>query len=112
MTYVGDALNNWHWYTELTDTQKQLPNIGGMGPTSGLFFTKSVLSSMVKKLLSSPRSYDNMFFELRLGTLLQQCGYTLQKPFTDAEKYINWKYENITFNKNIRGYYHPIKNLV
>lgn len=112
MTYVGDTLNNWYWYTELTDTQKQLPNIGGIGPTSGLFFTKSVLSSIVNKVLSSPKIYDNMFSELRLGTLLQQCGYTLQKPFVESEKFINWKYENIIFDKNFKGYYHPIKTIV
>lgn len=112
MTYTSNILQNWVWYQLLSDSQKLTPNIAGIGPTSGLLFTKSVLSSMVNKVLSSPRSYDNMFSELRLGTLLQQCGYILQKPFTESEKYINWKYENITFDKNIKGYYHPIKTIV
>lgn len=112
MTYTDDKLPNWDWYKLLSDTQKTAPNIGGIGPTSGLLFTKSVLSSIVNKVLSSPRMYDNMFSELRLGTLLQQCGYTLQKPFTNSEKHINWKYENITFDKNVEGYYHPIKTIV
>jgi hypothetical protein len=63
-------------------------------------------------MYDNPRLYDNMFSELRLGTLLQQSGYTLQKPFTESDNYINWKYENIIFDKNVNGYYHPIKTII
>ena len=76
-----ENLKNWIWYNELSDFQKLIPDIGGMGPTSGLFFTKSVLSSMVDLVINNPRQYDNMFSELRLGTLLQQSGYTLKNHF-------------------------------
>ncbi len=112
MIYPQEKLNDWYWYTQLSENQKLTSNIGGMGPTSGLFFTKSVLSSMVNRMYDNPRLYDNMFSEIRLGTLLQQSGYTLQKPFTESDNYINWKYENITFDKNVNGYYHPIKTII
>ena len=46
-----------------------------MTPTSGILFTRSVLSSMVTLIINNPRQYDNMFSELRLGTLLQQSEY-------------------------------------
>ena len=112
MTYHKEILNNWHWYKQLSDSQKLIPNIGGIGPTSGLFFTKSVLSSIVNLMINNPRQYDNMFSELRLGTLLQQSGYTLNKPFLNSESYINWDYNNITFDPLKPGYYHPIKTIV
>jgi len=125
--FYGDALNmnyfshcivrkenlkNWCWYIQLSSSKKLIPNIGGIGPTSGLFFTRYVLSSIVNRILSSPRTYDNMFSELRLGTLLQQSGYTLNKPFLNSESYINCKIDDITFDPSKPGYYHPIKTIV
>ncbi len=107
-----DELKNWCWYTQLSDSQKLIPNIGGIVPTSGLFFTRSVLSSMVTLIINNPRQYDNMFSELRLGTLLQQSGHTLNKPFLNSESYINWNIDNITFDPSKPGYYHPIKTIV
>jgi hypothetical protein len=112
VTYPKEMLNNWYWYTQLSESQKSISNIGGIGPTSGLFFTRLVLSSMVNRMLSSPRTYDNMFSELRLGTLLQQSGYTLNKPFLNSESYINWNIDNITFDSSKPGYYHPVKTIV
>ena len=53
-----------------------------------------------------------MFSELRLGTLLQQSGYTLKKPFLNSESYINCNIDSITFDPLKPGYYHPIKTIV
>jgi len=105
-------INDWYWYTMLTDEQKLIPSIGGITPTSGLLFKNVVLSQMTEKLLANPRCYDNMFSELRLGTLLQQCGYKLTTPFSDSDKYISWDFDNIVFDTSQSGYYHPIKTLV
>jgi hypothetical protein len=110
--YPKETLNNWYWYTQLSDSQKLIPNIGGMTPTSGILFTRSVLSSMVTLIINNPRQYDNMFSELRLGTLLQQSGYTLNKPFLNSESYINWNIDSITFDPSKPRYYHPIKTIV
>jgi len=67
---------------------------------------------MVNLMINNPRQYDNMFSELRLGTLLQQSGYTLNKPFLNSESYINWNIDFITFDPSKFGYYHPIKTIV
>jgi len=107
-----ENLEYWYWYTQLSDSQKLIPDIGGVKPTSGLFFTRSVLSSMVKLMINNPRQYDNMFSELRLGTLLQQSGYILNKPFLNSESYINWNIDSIIFDPSKSGYYHPIKTIV
>jgi len=107
-----ENLETWYWYTQLSDSQKLIPNIGGIGPKSGLYFTNNVLSSIVNLMIKNPRQYDNMFSELRLGTLLQQSGYTLNKPFLNSESYINWNIDYITFDPLKPGYYHPIKTIV
>jgi hypothetical protein len=107
-----ESLKSWGWYKLLSENQKLIPNIGGMTPTSGILFTKSVLSSMINLMINNPRQYDNMFSELRLGTLLQQSGYILNKPFLNSESYINWNYDSITFDPLKPGYYHPIKTIV
>jgi hypothetical protein len=110
--HTESDINGWYWYDMLTDEQKLIPNIGGTTPTSGLFFKNSVLSDITKKLLEKPHYYNNMFSELRLGTLLQQSGYKLTTPFIDSDRYINWDFENIVFDPTQNGYYHPIKTLV
>ena len=107
-----ESLKDWIWYKKLTKNQKLIYNIGGITPTSGMLFTKSVLSSMVNLMINNPKQYNNMFSELRLGTLLQQSGYILTKPFFNSESYINWNIDSITFDPLKPGYYHPIKTIV
>jgi len=107
-----ESLKDWIWYKKLTKNQKLISNIGGITPTSGMLFTKSVLSSMVNLMINNPKQYNNMFSELRLGTLLQQSGYILTKPFFNSESYINWNIDSITFDPLKPGYYHPIKTIV
>ena len=69
-------------------------------------------ANKIDLVINNPRQYDNMFSELRLGTLLQQSGYTLKKPFLNSESYINCNIDSITFDPLKPGYYHPIKTIV
>ena len=69
-------------------------------------------ANKIDLVINNPRQYDNMFSELRLGTLLQQSGYILTKPFFNSESYINWNIDSITFDPLKPGYYHPIKTIV
>lgn len=108
--HTKEDVCKWDWHAVLSDEQKKMSGLGGMSPTSGLLFKNSVLSKMLDVVLSSPRKYDNMFSELRLGTLLQQCGYILKTPFINSHHYINWNCTDVIFNLNEPGYYHPVKN--
>ena len=64
---------------------------------------------MVNRITSNPRQYDNMFSEMRLGTLVQQSGFRLNQ--IDKES-VSWREDIITFDKNLFGYYHPVKNII
>ena len=83
--------------------------MAGLGPTSCLLFNNQVLSAMVNRVTSEPRKYDNMFSELRLGTLVQQSGFKLNQVDGDT---VSWSKNLINFDKNKRGYYHPIKDSI
>jgi hypothetical protein len=104
---LGEKLERWTWYKQLTDKQKTMDNLAGMNPTTCMLFTNKLLSSMVNKVTSNPRKYDNMFSELRLGTLVQQSGYTLNEI---SEEKISCVEHDINIDK--RGYYHPVKKVI
>lgn len=105
-----DNIQDWCWYQFLTEEQKKIPNLGGIGPVL-ILFSNRVLKAITDKLLLNPRLYDNMFSELRMGTLVQQCGFKL-KQYSDNDTFVSWKPEYIRFDPKVPGWYHPIKTLV
>lgn len=125
--FYGDALNkesfghivhdanieNWYWFKILNENQKKsIQKFGGYTPTSGLLFSKNTLLKINDLIIDNPRKYDNMFSELRLGSLTKAAGVELDKPFLNSEKYINWSFRLIDFKKTKKGYYHPIKQII
>ena len=70
-------------------------------------FNNKLLSLMVNKILSNPRRYDNMFSELRLGTLVQQVGYSLNEISDEKISCVEY---NINIDK--KGYYHPVRKII
>jgi hypothetical protein len=106
---INEGLLDWYWYNQLNDEQKTMENLAGLGPTSCLMFNNQVLSAMVNRITSNPRKYDNMFSEVRLGTLVQQSGFQLNQ--IDKES-VSWREDIINFDKNQFGYYHPVKNKI
>lgn len=103
-------IKDWCWYQFLTKEQKSIPKLGGIGPVL-IIYSNDVLRDMTKLVINNPRMYDNMFSELRMGTLARQCGYE-PKQFMINDTFVSWKYEFIKFDPNVRGWYHPIKTLV
>lgn len=104
---------DWNWYRDLTQEQKDsLPFFGGYTPTSGLLISKTILTKINQLILGSPRKYDNMFSELRLGSLIRIAGYSLDTPFENSENFMNWNDGKIIFDKTKNGYYHPVKTVI
>ena len=104
--------DDWCWYRGLTQEQKNsLSFFGGYTPSSGLLLSKEVLIKINQLILSTPRLYDNIFSELRLGSLIKIAGYPLETPFYNAKNFINWSRDKIIFDKTKNGYYHPVKTL-
>lgn len=125
--FFGDALNkesfgnivhdpiqeNWNWYNCLTDEQKSNISVfGGYTPTTGLLFSKELILKINQHLISNLRKYDNIFSELRLGSLVKIVGGSLDVPFNESYKFMNWNSDKIIFDKTKNGYYHPVKTIV
>lgn len=106
---IGEKLKDWYWYTILSEEQKSMQMIGGVSPTTCLFFKNKVLKSVTDKMFKNTQIYENMFSEIRLGTLIQQCEYNLFEYGGDK---ISWLAENIKVNVNVPGYYHPVKSII
>jgi hypothetical protein len=125
--FYGEALNKdnfghdihdpvperWTWYEQLSGEQRlKFEAFGGYTPMSGLLFSKEILLKIKEHILQNPRRYDNVFSELRLGSLVKTIGAWLKTPFPNSEKYMNWQSDLIIFDKNKNGYYHPVKSII
>jgi hypothetical protein len=125
--FYGEALNketfghtvhnpveeDWNWYRDLTQGQKDnLAFFGGYTPTSGLLISKEILIKINQLILDNLRKYDNIFSELRLGSLIKIAGHSLNTPFENSENFMNWNGDKIIFDKTKNGYYHPIKTVI
>ncbi len=108
---VNDTnIQDWCWYQFLNDEQKRISKLGGIGPVL-IVYSNRALKDMTDLVLKNPRVYDNMFSELRMGTLARQSGYE-PKQYMKNDTFVSWKYEFIRFDSKIPGWYHPIKTLV
>lgn len=102
--------NYWNWIRDyLFFKNARDIMFGQSGVTTCVYFENSILRQYYIKLLENPYNvYDNMFSELRLGTIIGQiCNPTKSRP--DIDEYINWKdiYINANFDRDF--FYHPVK---
>jgi len=107
--FNNNNLEKWDWYSRLSDEQKKIEKIGGLSPTTCLYFKNNALKRITNLLIKNPSSYNDMFSELRLGTLAQQCGFEL---FESGDQNISWKTSDIKVDKNKQGFYHPVKHII
>lgn len=112
-------VRRWSWYryfflnlNEPTEQNTLLPYLGGTYPTSLLYYKHRVLRDIVELILNNPRLYDNIQNEMRLGTILQQAGYKLNEYGADTNQFIEQENYRIDIENNIKGYYHPIKDII
>jgi hypothetical protein len=112
-------VKEWSWYkylfsklNEPTEQQKLLPYLGGTYPTSLLYYKHKVLHDIVGLLLENPRLYDNIQNEMRLGTLIQQAGYRLEIYGYETNQFREQPHYHHYIKNNIKGYYHPIKEIL
>lgn len=109
----------WSWYkyyfsqlNEPTEQKKLLPYLGGTYTTSLLYYKKQVLHDIVDLTLQNPRLYDNIQNEMRLGTLIQQAGYRLESYGSRTNQFCEMPHYRSDIKNNVKGYYHPIKEIL
>lgn len=106
-------ISNWYWYKEKyknINTSFTFNELKSSGPTTCLWWHKELLSDIVNEILTNKNKYNNMFSELRLGTVT--------KKFTDIKiskinikDFISYLPEQVLETHN-SYFYHPRKTLI
>ena len=111
-------VKEWSWYHYFESfkspehKEKLLPHLGGMYPTSILYFKNEVLYKMMEILLANPRLYDNIQNEMRLGTLVQHAGFEINEHGGHTNQFFEQAHYREEIKQGIPGYYHPIKEIL
>ena len=105
------AAEDWDWvklYRKHNINNYIFPTLYSYGQSTCVYFKNYILKQCVDELLKNKNLYENMFCEIRGGTLTNQFT-ELKKGRDDIKKYISWTSNDIYVDKNIPHFYHPVK---
>lgn len=108
---------SWYRYffsqiNEPTEQKKLIPYLGSASTTSLLYLKHDLLYNVVNLILENPRLYDNIQNEMRLGTLIQQAGYSLNEYGSHTNHFKEEEHYRTDIDNGVKGYYHPIKSII
>lgn len=83
---------------------------GDGGQTACMCFNNATLKNYKNEIIKNKYLYDNMFSELRLGTVLKKYT-TLKNLRPDILDYISWTSDWITYDFSKPYFYHPKQDL-
>lgn len=104
-------VTNWEWtkrYLKFSNSSER--DFGTTGQTTCLYFNNYVLKKFYEEMTINKDIYNNMFSELRLGTVMKSLG-VLNKSREDIDKFISYEEWRIEPNLNQDYFYHPVKSL-
>jgi len=102
---------SWEWiklYRKHNIYNEKFKNIYSCGQTTCIYFKNHILKQCVEEVLKNNHLYNNMFSEIRCGTLVNQFT-ELKRGMANIDKFISWNVNDISVNKNIPYFYHPVK---
>lgn len=101
---------NWiKWYLNFSNSQKL--KFGHAGVTTCMFFQNEILKEFYTQVTKNHQKvYNNMFSELRVGTIVGSIGQ-LRKSRPDIHEYISWDPVHLKLNYEKEFFYHPIKRM-
>jgi len=105
------ATEDWDWvklYRKHNINNSIFTTLYSYGQSTCVYFKNYILKQCVDELLKNKHLYENMFCEIRGGTLTNQFT-KLKKGRDDIKKYISWTSSDIYVDKNIPHFYHPVK---
>lgn len=105
-------ISEYMWYKNYNDKFAKIDkqHLSTTGPTTCLWFNTNLLSKIVKECFLNKGLYDNMFSELRLGTLIKKFT-DIKQNRDDIDDYISFVPEAIT-EKHQNFFYHPRKEII
>ena len=104
--------SDWIWIKEYEgscfDIDVCMDDYGDGGQTTCCVFNNKTLKFYKSKLVENKQLYENMFSELRLGTILKKYT-TLKNIRPDILNYVSWDPTQINVNTDQSYFYHPVK---
>lgn len=114
--FFGNNIENpanemWDWvklYRKHNIYQSHFKELYSYGQSTCIYITNDILKKCVKEVITNKHLYNNMFCEIRGGTIINQFT-NLKKGNCNIQKYISWNKDLISIDKTTDYFYHPIK---
>ncbi len=104
---------DWTWIQDFekfiskhSDISIYDPDYGDGGQTTCVSFNNSTLKNYSNEIITNKYLYENMFSELRMGTILKKYT-TLKNIREDISNYVSWTTDDITYDFEKPYFYHP-----
>ena len=105
---------DWTWIQDFekfiskhSDISIYDPDYGDGGQTTCVSFNNSTLKNYSNEIITNKYLYENMFSELRMGTILKKYT-TLKNIRKDIFNYVSWTIDDITYDFEKPYFYHPL----
>jgi len=105
------AEETWEWiklYRKHNNFQSHFKQLYSFGQSTCIYVNNDILKKCADEIIINKNLYNNMFCEVRGGTLINQFT-TLKKGRDNISRYISWTNNDITLDKTIPYFYHPVK---
>lgn len=114
--FFGNNIENpaneaWEWaklYRKHNIHQNHFKHLYSYGQSTCIYISNNIIKKCVTEITTNKHLYNNMFCEIRGGTLVNQFT-DLKKGNPNIHKYISWKQDLIDVNETIDYFYHPVK---
>ena len=110
-TICNPGREDWDWiklYRKHNIYNTRFEKLYSCGQTTAIYFKNNILKQCVNELFENKYLYNNMFSEVRCGTLVSQFT-SLKMGNPNNNKFISWIQNDINVDENIHHFYHPVK---
>lgn len=110
-TICNPGSEDWDWiklYRKHNIHNNIFKNIYSCGQTTCIYLKNHILNQCTEEILQNKHLYNNMFSEIRCGTLVNKFT-ELKVGNLNIRQFISWQSDDIMIDKNIPHFYHPVK---
>lgn len=107
-SFYCNLKDKWEFVEEYIKWGGEITELASYGQSCCVFFKRNVLKQISEELIANKDLYNDMFSELRGGTLIIKFNKLVQ-PREDIREFIWWEKNGLKF-KSKKYFYHPIKS--
>lgn len=107
-SFYCNLKDKWEFVEEYIRWGGEILELASYGQSCCVFFKNNILKSISEEIITNKHLYNDMFSELRGGTLIRKFN-ELVPPRKDIRDFIWWNKDGLKFGKE-KYFYHPIKS--